>query len=68
MADAYAPIIYVNRAVRVPGTIAYDNSPDQIFWFDCDRCGQSHNHTASEGHRAAHCDHYPFGYVLKERR
>ena len=35
------------------------------FTFLCDRCGKKHRHGAGEGHRVAHCPHYPNGYILR---
>ena len=79
MVDVFAPVIHASFAVRIHGTVNYGDTPDEIFWFDCDRCGEAHNHAAVEGHLSfkdvsevgdinGHtCAHYPFGYILKER-
>jgi hypothetical protein len=45
-----------------PNIVTRGTDAEQVFL--CDRCGEVHRHSPGDGHRGAHCNGWPGGYVV----
>jgi len=48
--------------MNTPRIVTPATDSEQVFL--CARCGEVHRHSDGDGHRAAHCNGWPGGYVL----